>query len=152
MVARRVWIPSCEVQILARLNLFRMIDLSGGLKQMFRKDRLANLMTERGMKQVDLAKAIGCSPVAVNRYLHGGRVPRPGLLARIAVVLDTTTDYLMGGADPNAIDLGLNEVTFGRALYLIRIFGDNWATEMHRVLIDEIARKVSQRNEDDRRN
>ncbi len=59
--------------------------------------RLSQLLTDRQMSQKELAKKAEITEAAVSHYLKGDRTPRSSVLARIASVLGTTSDYLMEG-------------------------------------------------------
>ena len=61
--------------------------------------RLKYLITDRKIKQVDLANDIGITESALSHYLAGDREPSNELLANLATALDTTTDYLLGKND-----------------------------------------------------
>lgn len=68
------------------------------MEEMFTQ-RLAQLLSQRKMKQKDLAVKAGVTEAAMSHYLKGDRVPRASVLTRIANALGTTTDYLMGGEE-----------------------------------------------------
>lgn len=40
---------------------------------------------------------VGCTEAAVSHYIKGDRIPRASVLTKIAIALDTTSDYLMEG-------------------------------------------------------
>lgn len=61
-------------------------------------ERLKNLINESSMTQSDLAKRARITEAALSRYLNGGRIPRMDVVANLATVLCTTTDYLLGRA------------------------------------------------------
>lgn len=62
-----------------------------------RVDRLVSLMEKNNMNQRELAKKIGVTEVTVSRYINDeGRSPRVEIVSKIASVLGTNTDYLMG--------------------------------------------------------
>ena len=62
-----------------------------------RVDRLVDLMEKNNMNQRELAKKIGVTEVTVSRYINDeGRSPRVEIVSKIASVLGTNTDYLMG--------------------------------------------------------
>lgn len=58
--------------------------------------RLAELLSEKGMSQKELAERACVSEAAVSHYLKGDRVPNSSTLANIATVLGTTSSYLLG--------------------------------------------------------
>ena len=59
--------------------------------------RLKTLLEQKQMSQKDLATAVGCTEAAISHYIKGDRVPRASVLKKIAIALDTTSDYLMEG-------------------------------------------------------
>lgn len=58
-------------------------------------DRLRNLMDESHIKQKELAQRARITEAALWRYLNDGRIPRIDVVANLATVLNTTTDYLL---------------------------------------------------------
>ncbi|MCI1965660.1 MAG: helix-turn-helix transcriptional regulator [Oscillospiraceae bacterium] len=60
--------------------------------------KIRQLRRERGMTQKELARRIGVSTSAVGMYEQGRREPDTALLARLAAVLDCSTDELLGTA------------------------------------------------------
>ena len=62
-------------------------------------ERLKKLMTESSMKQNELAQRARITEAALSRYLNDGRIPRIDVVANLATVLNTTTDYLLGRTD-----------------------------------------------------
>lgn len=60
--------------------------------------RLKKLMEESAMTQKDLANRARITEAALSRYLNDGRIPRLDVVANLATVLNTTTDYLLGRA------------------------------------------------------
>ena len=59
-------------------------------------DRLVALMDEKGLNQVSLSNLSGVNQSGISKYLRGESSPRAGELARMAIVLGTTMDYLWG--------------------------------------------------------
>lgn len=59
------------------------------------KNRLAEMLKNKGMKQKDLADALGVSEVTVSRWLSGERKLSMETVEKIADVLQTTPAYLM---------------------------------------------------------
>ena len=58
--------------------------------------RISELLYKTGMSQRDLAEAIGVTEVSMSRYINGARTPKAPIVSKIAEVLNTTTDYLLG--------------------------------------------------------
>lgn len=59
--------------------------------------RLRQLIEDKGMTQKELANKVGCTEAAISHYIKGDRIPRASVLAKIAIALNTTSDYLMEG-------------------------------------------------------
>ncbi len=64
--------------------------------------RMEELLKSRGITQKELAKRAGITEAAISHYIKGDRTPRSSVLSRIAIVLHTTSDYLMEGIPQNA--------------------------------------------------
>ena len=54
-----------------------------------------------GMTQKELAKAVGVSTKTIRRYEHGIHEIPASILKRIAIVLNVSTDYLLGMKENN---------------------------------------------------
>ena len=63
--------------------------------------RLEQLIQERNISQKELARRADVTEAAMSHYLKGDRTPRSSVLARIALALGTTSDYLMEGMPQN---------------------------------------------------
>lgn len=63
-------------------------------------NRIKLLRKQKGLKQDELAAAIGVSPSAVSNYEQGTRVPKDETLTALVEILDTTTDYILRGVEP----------------------------------------------------
>lgn len=59
-------------------------------------ETIRRLRAERGMTQKELARRLGVSASTVGMYEQGRRAPDSRTLARIAAVLDCSTDELLG--------------------------------------------------------
>jgi class 3 adenylate cyclase len=59
-------------------------------------DRIKKLRIQRGLKQVDLARALGVSPQAVSKWERDDSLPDIAMLADLATLLNVTTDFLLG--------------------------------------------------------
>lgn len=78
--------------------------------------RLKDLRIEKGLRQIDLARAVGVTNAAIGNYENGKREPRIDELILLADCLETTIDYLVGRAGeesseerPRSNDLDLNQ-------------------------------------------
>lgn len=58
--------------------------------------RVRELRMERGMSQQELGLAIGVTKVSICGYENGTRLPNLEKLIKLAEVLETSTDYLLG--------------------------------------------------------
>lgn len=65
-------------------------------------NRIKLLRKKKGLKQDELAAAIGVSPSAVSNYEQGTRVPKDDTLKSLVEILGTTTDYILMGTEPMA--------------------------------------------------
>lgn len=62
-------------------------------------ERLKQLRKEKGMTQIDLAKAIGVSNGTVAMWETGRRKPSFELLDKLSEVFDRRLDYILGASD-----------------------------------------------------
>lgn len=76
-----------------------------------RHDRLSRIREQRGLSQVELAERAGLSSQQIYRYENGKTEPDGTVVARIARILEVSTDYLLGTSDFPApyIDAELTE-------------------------------------------
>ena len=58
--------------------------------------RVKELMRENRYSQKKLCEICGITEAAFSRYMTTGRIPRTDVLANIANILHTTSDYLLG--------------------------------------------------------
>lgn len=65
-------------------------------------NRIADLLDQRGMTQKQLSEKAGITEAAISHYIKGNRVPRASVLGRLAIALNTTTDYLLEGITQDA--------------------------------------------------
>lgn len=61
--------------------------------------RLIELLEERNMTQIQLAKEIDVTNVTISRYLSGERSPRIEIVSKIAKYFSVSVDYLLGHTD-----------------------------------------------------
>ena len=59
-------------------------------------DRLIFLMENLDMKQTELADRVGISKQSLYKYLHCQCEPRAEIIARMANVLNTSADFIVG--------------------------------------------------------
>lgn len=62
--------------------------------------RVRELRIEKGMSQQELGNAIGVTKVSVCGYENGSRIPNLEKLIKLAEILETTSDYLLGREVP----------------------------------------------------
>lgn len=62
--------------------------------------RVKELRIEKGLSQQELGLAIGVTKVSICGYENGTRIPTLDNLIKLAEVLETTTDYLLGREVP----------------------------------------------------
>ena len=67
-------------------------------------ERIKALLALKGMKQFELAEKAGCTTAAISHYIKGDRIPRASVLTKIAIALETTSDYLMEGIPTDVAD------------------------------------------------
>ena len=58
--------------------------------------RILGLLEQKDLTQRELAKLLGVTEVSVSRYISGKHAPTADILSKMAEVLNTTTDYLLG--------------------------------------------------------
>lgn len=63
---------------------------------MFRKDRLTSAREAAEITKAELARRSGMSVAAIQGYETGRRAPNAEQLAKLAVALDVSADYLLG--------------------------------------------------------
>lgn len=68
------------------------------LKRVF-GSRITDLRQNKRLSQVELADLIGVTTPQMSRYESGRNFPDMLTLVKLAVVLETTTDYLLRGTD-----------------------------------------------------
>ncbi len=73
--------------------------------------RLKKLMEESSMTQKELANRARITEAALSRYLNEGRIPRMEVVANLATVLHTTTDFLLGRVAQTNDDLDFYGIT-----------------------------------------
>lgn len=58
--------------------------------------KISELLNSGKMSQKELASKLGITEAVISRYISGSRDPKPEMVANIASVLNTTSDYLLG--------------------------------------------------------
>lgn len=62
-------------------------------------ERIFDLMKKNGLKQKELANKIGIREECMSRYINNVREPRLLVIGKLAIVLNTTADYLITGRE-----------------------------------------------------
>lgn len=62
-------------------------------------ERIANLRSEKGLKQAELAEKLAISRQSITMYEAGTRIPDIEILSRFANYFEVTADYLIGLSD-----------------------------------------------------
>lgn len=63
-------------------------------------ERIQALMEEYDYTQKELASMVGVTESAMSRYINNDRVPKSSIIANLATALNTTSDYIISGKDP----------------------------------------------------
>ncbi len=103
-------------------------------------ERIKSLMEKQNLNQSQLAKRADITEAAMSNYVKGVRTPNSEVLLRIAKVLGTSTDYLLGktNAEPSNDDLSiirrnldkLNPEQLKKAETILKsVFDDLWEDE-----------------------
>lgn len=71
--------------------------------------RLMDLICVSGLTQKEVAEKAGITEAAMSHYLKGTRCPRPTVLAKLAEILGTNINYLIGGKE-NSEDNAFNQI------------------------------------------
>lgn len=96
-------------------------------------NRISELLDAKGMTQSDLAKRAGITDVSMSRYVNGSRTPRASILANIATILGTTSEYLLGTETPADFD-----TEYAKIHRLIARNAPNMNMAQKRALVDAI--------------
>ena len=63
-------------------------------------ERILALMEESEYTQKELAGMVGVTESAMSRYINDDRMPKSNVVANLATALNTTSDYLISGKEP----------------------------------------------------
>lgn len=67
------------------------------------KDRINDELDYQGISKKDFAEQVGISINTLNMYLYRGSIPAADVAVRMAQALNTTTEYLVTGADSTTL-------------------------------------------------
>ena len=60
-------------------------------------ERIKELLKKSGMTQKELSERAKITEAAISHYIKGNRVPRATVLSKIAIVLNSTPEYILEG-------------------------------------------------------
>lgn len=86
-------------------------------------DRIRVKMAEKNLKQIQIAEAIGSSKGTVSKWLSGKNVPKNDYLIRLARLLGTTPEWIIGGGEHKQPIDGNHGMSKDDRKYLIRKLG-----------------------------
>lgn len=72
-------------------------------------ERIKDQRVQKKLTQTDLAKLVGLTYIQIGRYETGKSNPSADVLNRLALALDTTTDFLMKGNEDEAVAAQLSD-------------------------------------------
>lgn len=72
------------------------------------KEKVTNLMAERGINQKQLSQLSGITESSISRYLHSSQRPRMDIVVNIAKALHVETEYLL--EDEERCDSAYNSI------------------------------------------
>lgn len=82
------------------LEGYRKVKLALGEDDMVLGERIKQLRTKRGWKQLELAREVGIDGGQISRYENGRITPSVEVLVKLAESLNVSTDYLLFEAVP----------------------------------------------------
>lgn len=85
---------------------------------------LKNARRQKGLKQRELAKLLSVSSKTISNYEAGSRDPDVKMLVKMAVVLNVTTDYLVGLQQKTLIEQIKERVLDLKREELVSLLGD----------------------------
>lgn len=97
--------------------------------------RIRELMKEKRYSQRKLCDLCGITEAAFSRYMTSQRIPKAEILANLANILGTTSDYLMG----NEAKYGYDQLRFILASSMDDL-SPNQRKELTSILMDEYKR------------
>lgn len=95
-------------------------------------DRLQMEMLRKKIKQRELAEIVGITETTMSRYCNGSRTPRYAILKKLAGVLETTPEYLLG------VELANQGEAFATVRSAIKAYGKSWGNEQKKELVNEL--------------
>lgn len=96
--------------------------------------RISELLVKYDLSQRELAELVGVTAVSISRYVSGGRRPKDPILAKIAMRLHTTPEYLLNQEIGNED----SELAFYRTKRAIARNAKNWTTKQKTDLVNAL--------------
>lgn len=72
-------------------------------------ERIKELRTAKKLTQTELAQKVGLSYIQIGRYETSKSAPSSDVLNKLAVALDTTTDFLMNGSGDDLVSAQITD-------------------------------------------
>ncbi len=94
-------------------------------------ERLKSLMADKGLSSAELADRADLARSALTQFFGGERKPSADALVKLANVLDSSTDYLLGRRDSTDVAALLQN---DKIMELISLFSELSVADQERVL------------------
>ena len=108
------------------------------MKTAINAKRLRHELISCGLKQKDLANAVGVSVASICRYLNGKQMPTCDTLIKIANALHVTPESLVDGSQVNTSDVR----PFINVRSSIVKCGEEWTYEQKKELIELLVEAI----------
>lgn len=92
-------------------NIYTWVSEVKGNLIIMRGDRLKTIREESNLTQDDLAEMLDVGSLQINRYENGKTIPNADVVAKLALALSISSDYLLGLTDdptPQTLSGGLS--------------------------------------------
>ena len=106
-------------------------------------DRVSLLLEQQGISQREIAGILGITEATISRYIKGEREPKPEMIANIATILKTTSDYLLGIEDNSQPE----KMGYSRIRRLIARNADGMTDDEKKALISDILSHMGDKGE-----
>lgn len=93
-----------KIKIKWNLDINQEIKRGGDNMSETMGSRIQKVRKEKGIRQYELAEAIGVNHTAISLYESGKREPRKDILEKIALVTNVSIDYLYGLTDNKVLN------------------------------------------------
>lgn len=88
--------------------------------------RIKKLRLDRGLRQLDVAKHLGCGYTAIGNYERNVSMPSANDLKKLAEFFGVSIDYLTNGVISTVDEL---EKNWGKGVQLLRLANSNFTQE-----------------------